>query len=421
MRGKLKVVAVVLFLVVGNVASAVSTEELEASLEQLKQQVAAQDKEISQLKSQVGGEQFKATVSTEIKQLLKKDKSVLSGPALPGWLDDLKFYGDLRLRYHYETFSGSNAKDVSKGRFRLRVGVKKTWWEEQMEVGFRIATGSSDDPSSTNQSFDGNMSEKQVWIDLAYGKWKPASLKGMEFVGGKMKTPFVHTNMIWDSDVNPEGVWAVAKCQADGPIRPFLGMGWFLLEESGSGHNGTLHAYQGGVTVDVADGVEWVSAVSYYDFKNYEDTFARAQGNTSFGDRLTAEEFDVINLTNKLKWKRCGLPMSLYVDLAQNCSDEVDDDTDDAYAIGFKVGKNKKTGDISGGYKYAYIEANASPGAFNDSDFGHSNSKGHQVGVKYNIAKFLTVGANLFYTQAIRGDSTGDPRFLGLFDVIWKF
>ena len=411
----------VLVLVGSGLAGAATTEELAAAVDRLEQQVASQQKEIGQLRAELKGENLRKTLNAELEHLLKTKGPVAAEPALPAWLDNLKFYGDMRLRYHYETFSSSRAKDRSKGRFRLRVGAKKTWWEKQMEVDFRIASGSSDDPSSTNQTFDGNMSEKNVWIDLAYAKYKPDWLKGLEAVGGKMKNPFVHTNMIWDSDVNPEGVWAVGKCPSGGSVQPFVGAGWFLLEESSSGHNGTLHAYQGGVTVKLAEDVKFVSALSYYDFKHYEETYARTGGNTSAGGLLTAEEFDVINLTNKVSWKAFDLPMSVYVDLAQNCDDEVDDDTNDAYAVGAKVGKNKTKGDISGKYKYAHIEANASPGAFNDSDFGHSNSKGHQVGVAYNLADFLTIGANLFYTQAIRGDATGDPRFLGLFDLIWKF
>ena len=420
MRTEWFVLVIVMLCSVAATVADAAPNRLEAAVERLEQQVAAQAEEIGQLKNALRGERFKSTVNTEMRELLKDMGPAVARPA-PSWLDNLKFSGDLRLRYHYETFGSSSDKDVSKGRFRLRLGAKKTWWEKQMEIGFRLASGSSDDPSSTNQTFDGNMSEKHVWIDLAYAKWRPDALKGMEFGGGKMKNPFVHTNMIWDSDVNPEGVWAVGKCPVGGPVQPFVGTGWFLLEESGSGHNGTLHAYQGGVTVNLAEDVTWVSAVSYYDFKHYEETYARSGGNTSSGGLLTAEEFDVVNLTNTLKWKSFGLPMSAYVDLAQNCDDEVDDDTNDAYAVGVKVGKNEKKGDVSGKYKYAYIEANASPGAFNDSDFGHSNSKGHQVGLAYNIADFLMIGANLFYTQVIRGDATGDPRFLGLFDLIWKF
>ncbi len=92
---------------------------------------------------------------------------------------------------------------------------------------------------------------------------------------------------------------------------------------------------------------------------------------------------------------------------------------DNAYGAGVKVGKNKKKGDLSGAYKYAHIEADAVPSGLNDSDFGTTNVRGHEVGVKYNVTNFMTVGAKLFYTQTIIGSN--NPRFLGLFDVIFKW
>jgi hypothetical protein len=132
----------------------------------------------------------------------------------------------------------------------------------------------------------------------------------------------------------------------------------------------------------------------------------------------------VVNVTTKLKTKVGKVPVSVWGDWAHNTENALNDGTEDAWGVGVKLGQNKKKGDLSAKYKYGYVEANASPGAFNDSDFGHSNSKGHQVGVAYNLADFMTVGANVFYTEPI-SDSMSfdyDSRFLALIDLIlsWK-
>ncbi|MFO7902329.1 MAG: putative porin, partial [Pirellulaceae bacterium] len=76
----------------------------------------------------------------------------------------------------------------NRARFRLRFGIKKTWLDDQIEVGFRLASGSDDDPTSTNQSFDNFWSTKPVWIDLAYATWRPKAIKGLTVTGGNRKT-----------------------------------------------------------------------------------------------------------------------------------------------------------------------------------------------------------------------------------------
>ncbi len=344
-------------------------------------------------------------------------EAAVTPSGLPVWLDDVTFYGDLRLRYHFSCISEGVGQE-NKGRFRLRVGAKKTWLDKRLEAGFRLASGSSSSPTSTNQTFDDNFDEKQVWIDLAYAKYKPESIDGLTIIGGKMKNPFFHTNMIWDSDLNPEGVWAVYECGNLGSIVPFAGFGFFITSENSPGSgDATLHAYQLGATWKI-EGIKWTSAVSYYDYGNYAANFASAGGNTVSGGVLSAGEFNVFNLTNKVGFKAFDLPMNVYFDYARNCDSEVPG-TKNAYAFGCKVGKNKKQGDWSAAYKLAYIEANATPGGFNDSDFGGANRKGHQWSGKYNLLDAVTTGLKVFYTQPVSGG--GGAQFLLLADLIWKF
>ncbi len=418
-------VVVLVFAVVGS-AGAISPEDMEAMLKRLEQRVTAQDqkiaaqsKEIIELKSKLDDQGTKEVRQEEIRQIIKDIKVDAVQPTAPKWLDNLKFYGDLRLRYQFSGFNnGDHEKNI--GRFRVRVGAKKTWLDKQLEAGFRFATGSSDDPTSTNQSFTGNFSEKNLWIDLAYAKYQPAAVKGFTIVGGKMKNPFVHTNMIWDSDVNPEGVWSVYKYPGLGSVEPFAGFGFFQLVNNSNAPDATMHGYQVGATFKAAKDVKWTSAVAYYDYGNYEDNFSRAKHNTVSGGRLTAEEFTVLNVTNKVSWKAFNLPMSAFVDYAHNCGNDFTGESD-AFAVGYKVGKNKKKGDCSASYKYAYIEADATPAAFNDSDFGNTNRKGHQWGVKYNLLDSLTAGVKLFYTQPVSGIAISETEFLMLADLIWKF
>jgi len=344
---------------------------------------------------------------------------------LPKWLEDLNLYGDLRLRYQGECFSGRSEKSRNRARFRLRVGLKKMWLDDQMELGFRLASGSSDDPTSTNQTFDDHFSEKHVWIDLAYAKYKPNWLSGCTIIGGKMKNPLVHTNLVWDSDVNPEGVWAQYKRRL-GDLEPFVNVGYFIMDEVHEGHDTTLAAYQAGLNWKITKDVKWTIAGTYYDFDHFDTSYRAANGNdVNDAGNLAAGQFHLINVTNKVGFKAFGLPMSAYFDFIHNCGDK--DNTPgytgqgNGYAVGLKVGKNKKKGDCSFDYKYAYIEANCTPGALNDSDFGGANRKGHVWGAKYNVTDSLTLGGKVFLTEPVTGCRTNQRDITVQLDLVWRF
>ncbi len=417
---KVSVTTILALLVVATAAHAAAQtpEQLEATVRRLNERLASQERRIAELEANQQGNPTPQQ-RQEFLALYKELQADARQRSTPGWLENVTFFGDLRLRYHFASFSnGSHEQNI--GRFRLRVGAKKTWLDKQLEAGFRFATGSSDDPSSTNQSFTGNFGEKFLWVDLVYAKYQPKAFKGFTIVGGKMKNPFVHTNMIWDSDVNPEGVWAVYKYPGLGSFEPFLGFGFFQLAYNSTDADATLHAYQVGGTWKITKDVKWTTALAYYDYGHYEENYSRAKSNTESGGRLTAEEFNIINLTNKVSWKAFNLPMSAFVDYAHNCGNQLGGQSD-AFAVGYKVGKNKKKGDWSGSYKYAYIEQNATVAAFSDSDFGNTNRKGHQWAVKHNLLDSLTAGVNLFYTQPVSGSSTGETQLLMLADLIWKF
>lgn len=76
-------------------------------------------------------------------------------------------------------------------------------------------------------------------------------------------------------------------------------------------------------------------------------------------------------------------------------------DANDAYAVGIKAGKNKKKGDWSVGYRFAYIEANSMPGYFTEACFGNSNRRGHVLTTCYNLLDDLTIGVNIYITQPV--------------------
>ncbi len=402
------------------------SRDIQITIKALKMRLKDQERRLAELESQQDQQHLEKARREAIREVIKEmNLDADHRSAGPKWLDNLKFSGDLRLRYQTDCFSGRSRKDRNRARFRLRFGFKKTWLEDQMEVGFRLTSGSNDSPTSTNQTFDTSFSKKNIWIDLAYAKYTPKQLKGFTIIGGKMKKTMVHTDLVWDSDLNPEGVWVQYKHKM-GNVEPFAGIGYFVVEENNRDHDAILVAYQAGFNWKLAKDIKWTCAGTFYDYDHINNNYRGANGNNVNADgELAAGQFHVFNLTNKVGFKAFGLPMSTYFDWVHNCGDSDGsrgyDNQSDGYAFGLKVGKNKKKGDWSAGYKYAYIEANCTPGEFNDSDFGGANRKGHTWGAKYNLTDSLTIGGKVLWTEPVTGNDQNERNTTVQADLAWKF
>ncbi len=424
-------------LVVATVATAAppTTEELSTTVKALKKKLQDQQLRLVELERLVADRNSRAITREETLKLIKEMNADAAGrEALPKWMENLKFYGDLRLRYQGECSDNDDdidRKTRHRARFRLRFGIKKTWLDRQIEVGFRLATGSADaddwnslggsDPTSTNQSFDGLFSEKPIWVDRAWATYRPIWLKGLFITGGKIANPFRTSYLFIDSDVNPEGAFAQYSVPGLDGFEPFVGMGWFILEETASGTDTQMHGYTAGFDWKIAKGVKWAFAANLWDYDHYDDAGAPSRGNTT-GWSL---DFLVLNLHNKVGFEVMGLPISVFFDYAQNLRESERAyalrGRDKAFHAGVKFGTNKKAGDWSAGYEYAYIEHNSLPGFFADGDFARTNRRGHVLKGKYNITDFLAAGLTVFLTEPIRSTDGEDELFLVQADLLWKF
>ena len=433
-----------------------SAQDQSKTIESLEKRLTEQEKRLADLERQLSDQRLSQAQKEEVIKLIKEiSADAARQSALPTWMRDLKFSGDLRLRYQSQCFN-DGTKGRNRGRFRLRFGFVKTFLDNQMEVGLRLGSGETrqvngaplgEDPTTGNQSFTDNFSRKPIWIDLAYAKYRPREVPGLTVIAGKMQTPLVHTDLLWDGDLNPEGIFANYE-RTFGDIKPFISAGYFVAVESGGGHDATLMAYQAGLDWDVMRTLTgqappkgaplgtftrllWTTAVAYYDWDHIDRAFVAGTtnavnlGNSAVGGVLTAGQFQILNFTNKLTFDVLGVPVSPYLDYAYNCADEEVAEEfrnqSEAVSVGFRIGENRKKGDLSFDYRYAYVEANAVLGAFTDSDFGGANRKGHVWRAVYNLTDFLTLGATLFWTEPVAGAAENDRRTDVRADLIWKF
>lgn len=149
---------------------------------------------------------------TRVEEQVKK-----TGETVNRQLGSITFSGDLRVQY--DSFfnqinalpnggnAGINGNDLSsRNRFRLRARLAlRGLIGKEFDWGLRFSTGSLPDVVSANQVLTDFYTRKQFALDQAYIAYSPQSVKGLRLQAGKFETPWLHTEMTIDNDINPEG------------------------------------------------------------------------------------------------------------------------------------------------------------------------------------------------------------------------
>ena len=330
------------------------------------------------------------------------------------WLKGLTFGADVRLRYDGEwediEANGEYRKnDRSRGRFRLRFGFEKNLVNQELRLAFRLASGTTSAAASRDETFDNNFSEKSLWIDLAYVEYTPKWFPSLTVLGGKIKNPFLHTNILWDADVSMEGL---VENYRTGPGCPEISLssGQFFLVENkwDTEHDVTLLALQGSGKCEFAS--FWFTfSLAGYIFEEYEEYFTAAHGNptTTIDGKtiLSARDFRVADLLGAIGTSIRDVPVVLTLDYAKNNGDA--DTTwyrgkNEAVSAILNVGKCEAMHDWEFRYQYAYVEPNAVPGDFADPDI-RANRKGHITSFRYQVFKSATLSLAGYLTQPAFG------------------
>ena len=121
-------------------------------------------------------------------------------------LGPFTFSGDLRLRG--EPFFGGPADQSlvrDRLRYRLRFNVNAKL-DNDISGGFSLASGDLNDPISTNQTTNQFYTRKAFAVDRAFVNYNPHYFKPLTLTGGKFVYPWYNTELVWDKDLNPEGL-----------------------------------------------------------------------------------------------------------------------------------------------------------------------------------------------------------------------
>ncbi|WP_433736665.1 putative porin [Pseudomonas putida] len=363
--------------------------ELQAELarDQKEQQIARQAQ-------QETNEQIAATA--------KKTNELSTFDQKLAWAAKTQFKGDVRFRQETVQNDGvPNNKDQNRQRIRARLGAY-TEINPQVDTGIRIATGNNDDPRSTNQSLDNYFDKKQIWLDQGYVDYHPDAIKNLHIVGGKMPQQWVSMgDIIWDSDISPEGLSLSYKYPLSGNTELFGSAGHYTLKDNVDGegvqfkHDLRLYAGQLGARFAITDNLKMTLGGSVYGYDNDDNITPVAgviPGQLAINGNSPNEQFKLYEGFGQLDIGGLAVPLSLYGQYVNNKDASNDQDT------GWLTGVKTKVYGFAIDYNYRDVQRNSVVGAFTDSDFanGFTGSRGSKLKVSYELDKNFALGATYF-------------------------
>ncbi len=359
----------------------------------------------------------------DIRADMKSEYAATPGGMLHFGSDALKsvtLYGDARLRYEWRAGSlvGSNQRqDRDRYRYRLRFGIKGDMAENTF-FGIRLETANNG--RSTNATFGdhvgtsgantlwGKGTSDAIYVGQIYLGWKATDW--LTLVAGRQANPYYSTSMVWDGDLNPEGLSEQMNYKVNDSVSLFGNFGQWLYDDttdnSLTGQSRTdsfMLAEQVGVNWKVAKDVAFKVGPTLY---TYSGT-----GNSDLGTYMTPNTTQyighlmVLDVPAELDWKMLGQPFKVFGDFATNLdassragafNDPTHGDEGYAYQVGLGVGSAKKAGSWEAKGFYQSVDAYALDINMVDSDLFDG---------RVNMNGFVLQGTYAF-TDAISGSIT---------------
>src|SRR5436190_4827708 len=132
-------------------------------------------------------------------------------------ITEIELYGDARLRYEVRTAQSGPPDTITapgentqrdRFRYRLRLGLRGTLADDWF-FGLRLETSAN--PRSTNvtigdEATGGPFSKGSDGLNVGQAYLGYKGIRDVTLTAGRMPNPLVTTSMVWDADINPEGL-----------------------------------------------------------------------------------------------------------------------------------------------------------------------------------------------------------------------
>jgi Putative porin len=463
-------------------------EKLERAVELLQKQNAELQAEIKSLKSKPAAPETAVAAVGKIKAQVTYDGKTYVEKLVPDlggskWklfpaITELELFGDMRLRYEYrggrlpgdDPNNPNDWQELERERYRLRLGLRGTLLDDWF-FGLRLETSASarstnvtfgDDTSTTSPGGGGPFAKGSdgIFVGQAYGGYK--GFPGFTFTGGRMPNPLVTTLLLWDDDINPEGLaeqWkhtfvfggeapAPTSYSKDGkavvagpPAEPFLKLdvfanfGQFVYDDSNPSNpigpvptvtqpiggetqkvptaNAFMLGWQVGARFEFPHILYFQLAPTLYNYTGDGNTFNIHFSGDPGGNQTGINSLLVFDMPMELGWKVGKIPMRIFGDFATNF--DADDRADAAghpgkggdryaYQIGLGIGQLKKKRDWELRAWWQHQDQFALDPNLVDSDLFDQRLNLQGVAVKAGYMLSDAVLFNLTYAYAWRID-----------------
>jgi len=355
-------------------------------------------------------------------------------------LVEFKLSGDIRMRYEYndqvpETATGAAAvnNETSRQRFRFRfngdVILQKGW-----TAGFALESGQASD--SANQTFTGAADDYGVFIARAYVGWQPNA--NWSFVLGKQKNPFYTTEMRWDADISPQGVYENYKAFFGAKDTFEIRAMQHAMQDNNeqaigfAGRDAWMFEQQAVLTKwfgpENLNSVILAVGYSAYNQSTIPSTASVTPTNSpansaAFVGSVRAQDYGTF--AGEVNWVNvngAGTAFKIYWDSSYNFTGATR--AYKVYAlnpaqfskgasawlagVGYSYGTGKVQGDYSAKLDYRDVGVTAVDPNTNDSDWGFSktNEKGLKLALAYNVTDFVNFNVSYFDTKIKQGGMT---------------
>jgi hypothetical protein len=397
--------------------------KLEQAVAQLQKRNTELEKEVSTLKKQPasvvappaeGPTKMQRTYDgkTYVEKEVPVEKTAADKWKLSTPITEIELFGDVRLRYAYQGGQTDDNSPVARPangvaghddwqerereRYRIRLGLRGTLLDDWF-FGIRLETNTSS--RSTNVTFADESSggpfskgSDSINVGQAYLGYK--GFKDITLTAGRMPNPLIVTPMLWDPDINPEGLaeqWkhtfsfgetggetpsyskdgkniapVTAKSEPLIKLDIFVNLAQFIYDDSNPENplglratttsqvgrvrgsqlvpntDAFLMAWQAGARVTFPKGIFFQVAPTIYNYTGNGDSFnIHYQGGdpnltnaASLAQNQTGiNSLLVFDMPMELGWKLWNLPMHLFGDFAANL--EADDRAKAALHPGF--------------------------------------------------------------------------------------
>ena len=301
-------------------------------------------------------------------------------------------------------------RDGSPNRYRYRIRFRMSGSfpvHSKVDLGFRMVTGATEDPTTGNVDLDNYFSKKGFNLDRLFLRYAPSP--SLALTVGKFANPFEGVELVFHNDVQLEGAAQQLRVKEVGFIDQVqLNLGQFVLDEIKSTADTNLFAGQLFVEGFHFKGLSF--GATLYEYRN-EDNIAQAveEGRLGGGDTNTRvgagtgtstylSEFRTVEGLAKYDFKIASTPLWLLGAYGQNLLADL---ADKAYWAEIGVGPIPRLGQLRALYHYVRVERESMISNYNNADIFNPNAHGHELKFVLPIVKNISVEVLYFIAKDI--------------------